>query len=61
MQTTRELVQCMLVLTINTGIMEPHKHEHHCQQSPPPQLKPEWHMSVVFIDDFCNRIASPLN
>jgi hypothetical protein len=41
-QTTRELVRCMLVLTINTGITEPHWHEHHCQQSPPPQPKPEW-------------------
>jgi hypothetical protein len=61
MQTTRELVRCVLVLTIDTGITEPHQHEYHCQQSPPAQPKPEWHMSVVFIDDFCNRIASPLN
>jgi hypothetical protein len=68
MQTTRELVRCMLVLTINTGIMEPHWHKHHCQQSPPPQPKPEWQtptdmtiMSVVFINEFCNGIAGPPN
>jgi hypothetical protein len=35
-QTTRELVRCMLALTINKGITEPHQQEHHCQQSPPP-------------------------
>jgi hypothetical protein len=58
----------MLALTINTGITEPHRHKHHCQQSPPPQPEPEWQtptdmkiMSVVFVDDFCNGIASPLN
>jgi hypothetical protein len=69
MQTTRELVRCMLALTINTGITEPHWHEHHCQQSPPQQPEPEWQrtstdmtiMSVVFVNDFCNGIASPLN
>jgi hypothetical protein len=68
MQTTRELVRHMLALTINTGITEPHRHEHHCQQSPPPQPKPEWQtptdmtiMSVVFIDDFCNGIAGHPN
>jgi hypothetical protein len=67
-QTTRELVRCMLALTINTGITEPHQHKHHCQQSPPPQPKPEWQtptdmtiMSMVFVDDFCNGIAGPPN
>jgi hypothetical protein len=65
-QTTRELVRHMLALTINTGSTEPHSHEHHCQQSPPPQPKPEWQtpmdmtiMSVVFVYDFRNGIASP--
>jgi hypothetical protein len=69
MQTsTQELVQCMLALTINTGITEPHRHELHCQQSPQPQPKPKWQtptdmtiMSMVFVNDICNRITGPPN
>jgi hypothetical protein len=66
-QTTRELIKWMLVLTIHTGIKEPHKHEKHRIPNPSPSLAPSWRtpedtsvLSCIFVDDFCNGVAGPV-
>jgi hypothetical protein len=67
MQTTRELIKWMLVLTIHTRIKVPHKHEKHCIPNPSLSPAPPWRtpkdisvLSCIFEDDFYNGVAGPV-